>query len=67
MLFQITEIDFDFEMENDEYPSNEYQQEVTESYVGEIWEADDEDDLIEEITASSGWCIRSIDFNYILS
>lgn len=67
MLFQITEIDFDFEMEDDEYPSNEYQQEVIKSYVGEIWEADDEDDLIEEIAASSGWCIRSIDFNYIFS
>ena len=28
-----------------------------------IWEADDEDDLIEEITAASGWCIKSIDYD----
>ena len=28
-----------------------------------VWEADDEDDLIEEITTSSGWCIKSIDYD----
>ena len=28
-----------------------------------VWEADDEDDLIEEITAASGWCIKSIDYD----
>ena len=28
-----------------------------------VWEADDEDDLIEEITASTGWCIKSIDYD----
>ena len=27
-----------------------------------VWDADDEDDLIEEITAASGWCIRNIDY-----
>ena len=26
------------------------------------WEADDEDDLIEEITCASGWCIKKIDY-----
>ena len=31
------------------------------------WEADDEDDLIEEITSASGWCISSIDYEHILS
>ena len=28
-----------------------------------VWEACDEDDLIEEITTSSGWCIKSIDYD----
>ena len=28
-----------------------------------VWEADDEDDLIEEITTASGWCIKSIDYD----
>ena len=27
-----------------------------------VWDADDEDDLIEEITANAGWCIKSIDY-----
>ena len=31
------------------------------------WYADDEDDLIEEITSASGWCINSIDYEHILS
>ena len=35
--------------------------EVTDEHLG-VWEADDEDDLIEEITASSGWCIKSINY-----
>ena len=29
-----------------------------------VWEADDEDDLIEEITSASGWCIKSIDLRH---
>ena len=35
--------------------------EVTERHLG-VWEADEEDDLIEELTAASGWCIKSIDY-----
>ena len=31
------------------------------------WDADDEDDLIEEITSASGWCISSIDYEHVLS
>ena len=27
-----------------------------------VWEADDEDDLVEEITANAGWCILSLDY-----
>ena len=28
-----------------------------------VWEADDEDDLIEEVTDNAGWCIESIDYD----
>ena len=28
-----------------------------------VWEADDEDDLIEEVTTACGWCIKSIDYD----
>lgn len=67
MLFQVTKIEFDFEMEDDKFPSKNYQKQLTREVIGSIWEADDEDDLIEELTCAHGWCIRSIDYRYILS
>ena len=40
---------------------DELQVELEDQTVG-VWEADNEDDLIEEITTASGWCIKSIDY-----
>ena len=40
---------------------DELQIELEDQTVG-VWEAEDEDDLIEEITTASGWCIKSIDY-----
>ena len=40
---------------------DELQVELEDQTVG-VWEAEDEDDLIEEITTASGWCIKSIDY-----
>jgi hypothetical protein len=67
MKFQVTEIEFDFEMEDDEYPSDDYQHALTEETIGQIWDAEDEDDLVEEITCATGWCIKSIDYRHILN
>ena len=70
MIFQVTEIEFDFDEYDDAYPDeldDDYKQQVTEETIGHIWEADDEDDLIEEITCATGWCIKSIDYRIILS
>lgn len=64
MLFQVTYIEFDFDGE--ELSSFE-KDEITSEYVGDVWEADDEEDLVEEITAASGWCIKSIDYRHVLS
>ncbi len=64
MQFQVTEIEFDFD---DEELSSFDKDEITSQYVGDIWEADDEEDLVEEITAASGWCIKSIDYRHVLS
>ena len=67
MQFQVTEIEFDFD---DAYPDeldDTYKQQVTDETIGQIWEADDEDDLVEEITCASGWCIKSIDYRIILN
>ena len=66
MNFLVKECEFDL---NDDYDMskddrlnlNELQIELEDSTVG-VWEADDEEDLIEEITTASGWCIKSIDY-----
>ena len=54
MQFQVTYIEFDFSSDDDTWGDvdPDYQQEVTEETIGMIWEADDEDDLIEEITCA---------------
>ena len=63
MKFNVTEIEFDL---NDSL-SEEYQltfdDEIAlrDDALG-VWEADDEDDLTEEITTAIGWCIKSIDY-----
>ena len=64
MQFQVTEIFFDVD-DDDDFTLEEYN-EIVQETVGQIWDADDEDDLIEEITAATGWCIKSIDYRHIL-
>jgi len=66
MKFQVDDIELDFEMEDDLYPPEQTQRIVLEGCIG-MWEADDEDDLIEEIAASVGWCIKTIDYRILLS
>jgi hypothetical protein len=65
MKFNVTEVEFDFD---DWYDRNweskltfDEEIEIRDLALG-VWEADDEDDLIEEITASTGWCIKNIDY-----
>jgi len=68
MKFQVTEIEFDFSSDDPSWGDvdPDYQHEVTEETIGQIWDADDEDDLVEEITAATGWCINFIDYRHIL-
>jgi hypothetical protein len=61
MDFLIAEIKLDFQDCDGELSLND-QKEITESIIGEIWSADNEEDLIEEITCAFGWCVKSIDF-----
>ena len=61
MKFLVTDIEFDFEDSQGELDQWE-QDQITSNNIG-VWEADDEDDLIEEITASTGWCIKNIDYD----
>ena len=69
MQFQVTEIEFDFTQDDDDWNVlvDEYKQDVVSETIGQIWEADDEDDLVEEITCATGWCIKSIDYRHILN
>ena len=63
MKYNVTEVEFDF---NDSL-SEEYQLTFDEEIAVRdlalgVWEADDEDDLIEEVTTAAGWVIKSIDY-----
>ena len=63
MQFLVTDIKFDFNDYLDPIYSipKEDQQLIINDNIG-VWEADDEDDLVEEITANAGWCILSLDY-----
>ena len=66
MMYKVTEIEFDFG--DGLYPMTEEEKcDVYEEYIGTMWEASDGDDLVEEITSASGWCIKSIDYLHVLS
>ena len=63
MKFLVTDIVFDLNTDMPDYygVSSDEQQLIVRDNLG-VWEADDEDDLVEEITCNSGWCIKSIDY-----
>ncbi len=63
MQFLVTDIKFDFNDDLDPIYSipKEDQQLIINDNIG-VWEAEDEDDLVEEITANAGWCILSLDY-----
>jgi len=62
MKYNVTEVEFDFDDGDFDDPITfEEQVQITYDNLG-VWEADDEDDLIEEITCATGWCIKSIDY-----
>ena len=65
MQFQVTDIEFDFDDDLDPI-SNDEMDDIYDHYVGTFWEADDGDDLVEEITSAAGWCIKSIDYRHVL-
>ena len=63
MKFNVTEVEFDFDDDYTEESKLTFDEEIEirDLALG-VWEADDEDDLIEEVTNASGWCIKSIDY-----
>ena len=61
MKLLVTQIEFDFEDGYDELFSKDDQQNVIQDAIG-IWEVDNEDELVDKISDTLGWCIKSIDY-----
>ena len=62
MKFLVTDIEFDFDDGNDgESYSLTFDEEIEirDSALG-VWEADDDNDLCDEITAATGWLIKKL-------
>ena len=70
MKFLVTDIEFHFDKDegnticNSELDtffiaSESVREDVRDRHLG-VWEADDDNDLLDEITASSGWEIKNI-------
>ena len=66
MKFNVKDIEFDLNDSLSEEYSLSFEEEIElhDSALG-IWDTLDEDDLIEQITELSGWCIKSIDYEII--
>ena len=64
MKYNVTDIEFDLNDSLSEEYSISFDEEIElrDLALG-VWQADNEDDLIEEITAAAGWCIKSIDYD----
>ena len=68
MQFRVTEIDFDFDSDSfdEEVMDTEDRQEIIDEVLATTWQASDADDLVEEITAATGFCVNSIDYCFVL-
>jgi hypothetical protein len=61
MLFQVTDVTFDFTTDDDELQPEE-QLEIINEVCNQLWVAYSEDDLVEEITNVVGWCVKTIEY-----
>ena len=61
MKFNVTDIEFDFDDECYGYDPLTFEQEIAirDLALG-VWEADDENDMIDEITTATGYLIKNI-------
>ena len=66
MQFQVTDIDFDFGDSFEPSITKKEMNEIVDETFSTIWEAADEEDLVEEITSATGFCVNSIDYKHIL-
>ena len=61
MKFLVTDIQFDFDDDYAEESKLTFEEEIEirDLALG-VYEADDDNDLLDEITATTGWCIKNI-------
>ena len=60
MKLLVTEVEFDFD--DGFIPLTKYEEDnILEQAIG-IWEVDNEDELVDKISDTVGWCIKSIDY-----
>ena len=66
MMYDVIDIEFDLNDSLSEEYSLSFDEEIAlrDMALG-IYEADDEDDLIEIITDGAGYCIKSIDYDIL--
>ena len=65
MKYIVNDVLFDFADSYEELSEDEMI-DITDDSLG-FWEADDDDDLIEEITTATGYCIKSINYEIALT
>ena len=64
MKYNVTDIEFDFDDDSDNGFELTYDEqiEIRDLALG-VWEADNEDDMIDEITTATGYLIKNIYFD----
>ena len=65
MLYQINEVEFDFDDEDHQNMTTDEMSIIEDSVINTTWEVDFEDELSDAITDATGWCIKSIDYSEV--
>ena len=66
MKLQITDIEFDLSDDCGEYIDTELLQDQLQNvYIGQFWDVNEEDELVDLISDKSGWCVNSINYKQI--
>lgn len=60
-FFNVTKIEFDFTSDSGE-ASPEQQEEVVSDTLLSVWWADEEDELVDNISDHTGWCVSTIEY-----
>jgi hypothetical protein len=69
MLFQVMSIEFDWTQDDDDWNVlvDEYKQEVIDSTLGEVFEAESGDELPDVIKEQTGWKLKKLDYRRVYS